>query len=42
VQIDSPADAAASPNPSSLASLDPDWFFLSGTDLTRLSWKRGR
>jgi len=31
--------------PSSLASfkhLNPYWFYLSGTDLTRLSWKRGR
>ena len=28
--------------PSSLASFIPDWFYLSGTGLPRLSWKRGR
>ena len=27
--------------PSSLASFIPDWFYLSGTGLPRLSWKRG-
>ena len=26
--------------PSSLASLNPDWFYVSGTSLPRLSWKR--
>ena len=25
-----------------LPRLNPDWFYLSGTDLPRLSWKRGR
>ena len=25
-----------------LPHLKPDWFYLSGTGLTRLSWKRGR
>ena len=28
-------------HPSSLASLNPDWFSLSGASLSRLSWKRG-
>ena len=28
--------------PSSLASYNPDWFYLSGTGLPSLSWKRGR
>jgi len=27
---------------SSLASFNPDWFYLSGTSLSRLFWKRGR
>ena len=27
--------------PSSLASFKSDWFYLSGTGLPRLSWKRG-
>ena len=25
-----------------LHHLHPDWFYLSGTELLRLSWKRGR
>jgi len=25
-----------------LSHLNPDWFYLSGTGLPRLSWKRGR
>jgi len=37
-----PADATASPNPIiSCLVLNPDWFYLSGTGLPRLSWKRG-
>ena len=27
---------------SGLPRLNPDWFYLSGTGLPRLSWKRGR
>ena len=34
-----PADATASPG---LPHLNPVWFYLSGTGLPRLSWKRGR
>jgi len=38
-----PADATASPKPHHLfPQLYPDWFYLSGNDLPRLSWKRGR
>jgi len=38
-----PADATASQNPLiSLPHLNPDWFYLSGTGLPRLSWKKGR
>jgi len=37
-----PADATAIPIPHHLLSyLNPDWFYLSGTGLPRLSWKRG-
>jgi len=37
-----PADATAIPKPHHLLSrLNPDWFYLSGTGLPRLSWKRG-
>ena len=37
-----PADATASQNPGHLLRhLNPDWFYLSGTGLPRLSWKRG-
>jgi len=35
-----PADATASQNPI-LPQLNPDWFYLSGTGLPRLSWKKG-
>ena len=28
--------------PSYLASFNPDWFYITGTGLPRLSWKRGR
>ena len=38
-----PADATAIPKPHHLLPhLNPDWFYLSGTGLFRLSWKRGR
>ena len=38
-----PADATANPKPHHiLPHLNPDWFYLSGTGLPRLSWKRGR
>ena len=38
-----PADATVSQNPHRLLPhLNPDWFYLSGIGLTRLSWKRGR
>ena len=38
-----PADATASQNPHHLLPhLNPDWFYISGTGLPRLSWKRGR
>ena len=38
-----PADATASPTPHHLLPhLNPDLFYLSGTGLLRLSWKRGR
>ena len=38
-----PADATASKKPHRLLPhLNPDWFYLSGTILPRLSWKRGR
>ena len=37
-----PADATAIPKPHHLLPhLNPDWFYLSGTGLPRLSWKRG-
>jgi len=37
-----PANATASENPHHLLPhLNPDWFFLSGTGLPRLFWKRG-
>jgi len=37
-----PADATAIPIPHHLLPyLNPDWFYLSGTGLPRLSWKRG-
>jgi len=37
-----PADATAIPKPHHLLHhLYPDWFYLSGTGLPRLSWKRG-
>ena len=37
-----PADATAIPEPHRLLPhLNPDWFYLSGTGLPRLSWKRG-
>jgi len=37
-----PADATAIPKPHQLLPhLNPDWFYLSGTGLPRLSWKRG-
>ena len=36
-----PADATAVPKPHHLLHhLNPDWFYLSGTGLSRLSWKR--
>ena len=36
-----PADATAIPKPHHLLlHLNPDWFYLSGTGLLRLSWKR--
>jgi len=34
-----PADATASQNPIISSHLNPDWFYLSGTGLPRLSWK---
>ena len=38
-----PADATAIPNPHRvLRHLNSDWFYLPGTGLPRLSWKRGR
>ena len=38
-----PADATAIPIPHLLLPhLNPDWFYLSGTGLPSLSWKRGR
>ena len=38
-----PADANATLKPHRLLpDLNPDWFYLSGTGLPRLSWKRGR
>jgi len=38
-----PADATAIPKCHHLLPrLNPDWFHLSGTGSTRLSWKRGR
>jgi len=38
-----PADATAIPKPCHLLThLNPDYFYLSGTVLPRLSWKRGR
>jgi len=38
-----PADATAIPKPRHLLPyLNPDWVYLSGTGLPRLSWKRGR
>jgi len=38
-----PADATAIPKHHRLLPrLSPDWFYLSGTGLPRLSWKRGR
>ena len=37
-----PVDATAIPIPHHLLPyLNPDWFYLSGTGLPRLSWKRG-
>ena len=37
-----PADATAIPKPHHLLPhLNPHWFYLSGTGLPRLSWKRG-
>jgi len=37
-----PADATVSPKPQHLLPhLNPDWFYLSGTCLPRLSWERG-
>ena len=37
-----PADATAIPKPHYLLPhLNPDWFYLSGTSLPRLSWIRG-
>ena len=39
----SPADATTFPKtPTFMPHLNPDWFYLSGTSLPRLSWKRGR
>ena len=36
-----PADATAVPKPRHLLpGLNPDWFYLSGTGLPRLSWKK--
>jgi len=35
-----PADATAILKPHLLPYLNPDWFYLSGTSLPRLSWKR--
>ena len=37
-----PADATAIPKLYLLPHLNPDWLYLSGTGLPRLSWKRGR
>ena len=38
-----PADATAIPKPHHLLPhSNPDWFYLSGTGLLRLSWKRAR
>jgi len=40
---DCPADATAIPKPHRLLPhLNLDWFYVSGTGLPRLSWKRGR
>ena len=37
------ADATAIPKPHRLMHrLNPDWFYVSGTSLPRLPWKRGR
>ena len=37
-----PPDATAIPKPPNLLShFNPDWFYLSGTGLPRLSWKSG-
>jgi len=36
-----PPDATAIPK-SVVSHLNPDWFYLSGTGLPRLSWKKGR
>jgi len=37
-----PADATAIPKPHRLLPhLNPDWFYLSGTGLSSLSWKTG-
>ena len=37
-----PADATAIPKPHRLLPrLNPDWFYLSDTGFSRLSWKRG-
>ena len=37
-----PADTIASQKKDLLPHLKPDWFYLSGTCLPRMSWKRGR
>ena len=38
-----PADPTAIPKPRHLLPhLNSDWFYLSGTGLSKLSWKRGR
>ena len=38
-----PADVTTIPKPYHLLPhLNPDWFYLSGTGLPRLSWKRDR
>ena len=43
VCIYGPADATAISKPHHLLPyLNPDWFYISGTVLPRLSWKRGR
>jgi len=37
-----PADTTSIPKPHRLLpNLNPDWFYLSGTSLPRLCWKRG-